>query len=140
VAMGLRTAAVLAGLAAALLWLARAPLAAVYASEPAVVAAAASLLAWVAIYHLADALQAVCVLVLRCYRITLAPLLVYSVWLWGMGLAGGYALAYRGLGPWPAMREPTAFWASSAAALAVVSLIFLVMVWRVTASHRRLRG
>jgi hypothetical protein len=33
---------------------------------------------------------------LRCYRITLVPLLIYGVLLWGVGLAGGYFLAYGG--------------------------------------------
>ena len=38
---------------------------------------------------------------LRCYRVAVAPLAAYCVLLWGVGLAGGYALAYRGLGPLP---------------------------------------
>ncbi len=56
----------------------RAPIAAFYAASPAVASTAAGLLGWVALYHLADALQAVCVFALRCYRVTVAPLLVYG--------------------------------------------------------------
>jgi len=117
------------GLAASLL-MAREALAALYARNPSVIALASSLLLWVGAYHLADALQALCVFVLRCYRVTVAPLLVYCVLLWGLGLAGGYLLAYEGLGPMGARATPAAFWATSAVALALTAFIFLVLLWR----------
>jgi len=79
----------------------------------------------VAAYHLTDALQAVCVFVLRCWRITLSPLLIYTALLWGMGLYGGYLLAYQGLGPWPATPSVESFWLTSTVALAWVSVLFL---------------
>lgn len=115
---------------ASAMWLARVPLAEAYSRSPAVVLAASSLLGWVALYHLADAIQAVAVFVLRSYRITVWPLLVYSVMLWGVGLAGGFALAYHGVGPWPAMQNPEAFWIASAVALAVTALIFAMTLRR----------
>jgi len=65
-----------------------------------------------------------CVFVLRCYRVTLAPLVIYCTMLWGVGLGGSYLLAYRGLGPWEAMQSPLAFWIMSAAALALTALLF----------------
>ena len=99
-------------------------LANVYSDNPAVMALAAALLLVVAIYHVADALQTLCVFVLRCYRVTLAPLVIYCTMLWGLGLGGSYLLAYRGLGPWAAMQSPLAFWIMSAAALALASLLF----------------
>lgn len=109
--------------AAAMLTL-RFQLANVYSDNPAVVALAATLLLVVAAYHLADALQTLCVFVLRCYRVTLAPLLIYCTMLWGIGLGGSYLLAYRGLGPWPAMQSPLAFWLMSAGALALAAALF----------------
>ncbi|MFZ4285696.1 MATE family efflux transporter [Variovorax sp. HJSM1_2] len=112
------------------MWLARVPLAEAYSRSPAVVLTASSLLAWVALYHLADAIQAVAVFVLRSYGITLWPLLVYSVMLWGVGLLGGFALAYHGIGAWPAMQKPEAFWAASAAALAATAIIFAITLAR----------
>ena len=130
--MALATACLLS----ATLWLARAPLAAAYARSPAVVALAASLLACVALYHLADAVQAVCVAVLRSYRVTVLPLLVYSGMLWGLGLSGGLRLAYAGIGPWPALRDPIAFWATSSAALAAVALLFVAILWRTVQRSR----
>ena len=82
---------------AATLSIARQPIASLYSTNAEVVALATSLLLWVAAYHVADALQTLCIFVLRSYRITLAPLLVYGVLLWGVGLYGGYRLAYHGL-------------------------------------------
>jgi MATE family multidrug resistance protein len=99
-------------------------LANVYSDNPAVMALAASLLLVVAVYHFADALQTLCVFVLRCYRVTLAPLVIYCTMLWGLGLGGSYLLAYRGLGPWAAMQSPLAFWIMSAGALALTALLF----------------
>jgi MATE family multidrug resistance protein len=91
---GFRLAALTGIALAALLLIARHPIASMYSSSPPVIALAASLLVWVALYHTADAIQTFCIFVLRSYRITVLPLAVYCVMLWGLGLAGGYALAY----------------------------------------------
>ena len=122
---GLRVAAGMALLCAGALALSREAIASAYAKDAAVAAAAAVWLGWVAWYHLADALQAVCVFVLRCWRITLSPLLIYTALLWGLGLWGGYLLAYQGLGIWPAQPSVETFWLTSTVALAVVSLLFM---------------
>lgn len=107
----------------------RTPLAQLYARSPEVVALASSLLLWVAGFHLFDGVQALGVFVLRCYRVTLVPFAIYGVLLWGMGLFGGYRLAYHGMGPWPAMQTPAAFWMAGMMALALVALIFWLMIW-----------
>lgn len=122
---GLLLATGLAVLCAAALALSRHAIAAAYSKDQAVAAAAAIWLAWVALYHLADALQAVCVFVLRCWRITLSPLLIYTALLWGLGLYGGYLLAYQGWGPWPAHPSVESFWLASTVALALVSVLFV---------------
>ena len=130
--LGLATAVALAAsMAAALALLAR-PIAALYVQQPAVIAVAAGLLLWVALYHLGDAVQAVCLFVLRSYRITLAPLLIYAVILWGLGLTGGYRWAFHGIGPLAAWPDPGAFWLASAAGLGLVALLFVALLWRVT--------
>jgi MATE family multidrug resistance protein len=116
--------------------LVRAPLARVYASSPEVVALAVPLLLWTAVFHLFDGLQALGVFILRCFRITLAPFLIYGVLLWGLGLYGGYLLAYRGLGPWPALQTPAAFWMAGATALALAALAFWLMIWQVLRRER----
>lgn len=129
--LGLKLSLSTALVLAATLFVVRGALAGVYARSPEVVALATTLLAWVALYHLADSVQVVCVFFLRCFRVTLAPLLVYCLLLWGMGLSGGYWLAYQGLGSWRALQSPAAFWASSAVALALTAFIFLWLLWQV---------
>ncbi|MGE4240401.1 MATE family efflux transporter [Ramlibacter sp.] len=127
------------GLAATMclgLYIGRHAIASVYSAQPAVVALASSLLAWLALYHLGDALQGMIVFILRCYRVAIAPLLVYCVLLWGVGLGGGVMLAYRGVGPWPAQNSPAAFWIAASAALAVASLILSAILWRAVRRHR----
>ena len=105
---------------------------ALYVSQPAIIAVAAGLLVWVALYHLGDAVQAVSLFVLRSYRITLSPLLIYGVFLWGLGLTGGYRWAFHGIGPLAAWPDPGAFWLASAAGLGLVALLFVALLWRVT--------
>jgi MATE family multidrug resistance protein len=99
-----------------------------YSGSPAVVALAPSLLAWVAFYHVADATQAVSAFLLRCYRITLTPLALYGVLLWGLGLFGGYRLAYSGVFGHAATRSATSFWAASTLALALVAVSLLLLL------------
>jgi multidrug resistance protein, MATE family len=114
----------------------RGSIATIYSRTPEVVALAAGLLGWLAIYHVGDSVQVLLVFVLRCYRVAVAPLAAYCVLLWGVGLAGGYALAYQGLGPWAAEHSPAAFWAAGAVALALLSLILPVILWRAVRRYR----
>ena len=109
----------------------RGSLAQLYARSPEVIALASSLLLWVAGFHLFDGLQALGVFVLRCYRITITPFAIYGVLLWGLGLLGGYRLAYHGAGPWPAMQTPAAFWIAGMVALALAGMIFWLMIWQI---------
>ncbi len=134
---GFRLALVLAITMACLLVALRYGIASVYTRNPAVAATAAGLLAWLAVYHLGDATQAMCVFVLRCYRVAIAPLVAYCVLLWGVGLYGGYLLAYRGLPGIEAQNTPAAFWITGAFALALLSAILVAMVWRAVKSTRR---
>jgi MATE family multidrug resistance protein len=83
----------------------------------------------VAAYHLADALQTVVVNVLRGYRRTTVPMLVYAIALWGVGLGGGYVLGLTDLlGP---ARGAAGFWVAATAGLslagAVVFIYFLTV-------------
>ena len=113
-------------------------LAPLYSSNPAVIAMVVPLLGWVLLFHLFDGLQALCVFVLRCFRVTVAPLVVYTVLLWGAGLGGGYLLAYHGLGPWPAQGTANAFWMASTFALGSASLVLLVILRQVVKRAFRL--
>ncbi|MCG2594997.1 MATE family efflux transporter [Ramlibacter sp. XY19] len=133
---GFRLGWSLALVLAATMLLARHGIAATYSSDPQVAAMAAGILAIVAVYHLGDATQALCVFVLRCYRVAVVPLVAYSVLLWGVGVAGGYLLAYRGIGPYPAQNSPAAFWVASSFALGLLALILPLVLWRAVRRYR----
>lgn len=100
-----------------------------YSANPQIVALASSLLVWVAVFHLADATQALCSFLLRCYRITVLPLVIYTVLLWGVGLPSGYRLAYRGIGDLPPSGSPISFWAASTVALSLVATGLAILLW-----------
>lgn len=135
---GLRITLMLACASAAAIVLARHGLARLYAGDnPQVVQGAPGLLLWVALYHVADAMQALCVFLLRSFGVATRPLVVYCVLLWGVGLGGGYLLAYRGLGPWPPLQSPAAFWGAGGVALALTAAAFTALLWRVVHSRRR---
>ena len=129
--IGFRLSALISIALAAMLLIVKHTVAGVYSNQASVVLLSASLLGWVALYHLADAVQTVCVFVLRSYYITVGPLVVYCILLWGGGLGGGYLLAYRGIGPWPASPSPAAFWVASTLSLAVTAAAFAWMLRRV---------
>ncbi|HEY5800615.1 MAG TPA: MATE family efflux transporter [Burkholderiaceae bacterium] len=133
---GFKLGLVMALVLAAAVALGRWRIAAVYSSNPEVVALAAGLLAWLAVYHIGDAVQALCVFVLRCYRVAITPLVAYCLLLWGVGLTGGYALAYKDLGPWHAQNSPAAFWAGGSIALALLGLILPAILWRAVRAYR----
>jgi MATE family multidrug resistance protein len=133
--LGIGLAIGAAGVCAAALLLGREAIAHAFTNDPLVAQTAMVWLVWVAIYHLADAVQAVCVFLLRCYRITLAPLLIYTAFLWGFGLYGGYLWAYddsalSGWLQWTGRPAVDTFWISSSLALAAVSALFAALVWR----------
>ena len=121
------------------LWLAGDAMVALYTQSPDVAALASALLLWLTLYHFADAIQVFCVFALRSYRITLLPLLSYTVLLWGVGLAGGYAVAYEALGTsslsWLVIQSPIAFWQTSSLALWVTAGLLLPVLWH--ASYKK---
>jgi MATE family multidrug resistance protein len=138
VGMALALSALSASVLALVLWLLSQQIPTWYSRNPAVVLTASSLLVWVALYHMADSLQAVCAFMLRCYRITLMPLVIYGLLLWGLGLAGGYFLAYVGSDSMPAAPMPGSFWATATMALGLVALSFLWLL-RQAVKKARLR-
>lgn len=122
--LGLFFALLFAGLMVTLRW----QLPSTYSANPEVVKLGATLLLATAVYHVADAMQTLCVFVLRSYRVTVMPLILYCTLLWGVGLGGSYLLAYRGIGPWAPMQSPLAFWLMSALALALTAALFLALL------------
>jgi MATE family, multidrug efflux pump len=121
---GLQIAVVLAAVMGGVIYALRHSVVRLYTDDAAVIAAALPLLAWVALFHTADAAQAVASFVLRAYRIATLPMFIFAFSLWGVGLGGGYLLAFdiTGLSP-PALRGARGFWAASTIGLVLAALL-----------------
>jgi MATE family multidrug resistance protein len=102
-----------------------------YSHDAEVQALATRLLVYVALFQIFDTAQVVIVNALRGYRITVMPMLVYTVALWGIGLGGGYALGLEGVGLATPMGA-AGFWLAGVASLVVASLILLAYFARVS--------
>jgi MATE family multidrug resistance protein len=112
-----------------------------YTDNPAVVAAALPLLAWVALFHAADAVQTLAAFVLRAWRIATLPTVIYVLALWGVGLGGGYALAFNLGGAVPvAWHGARGYWIASTAGLTVAAVALAGLLAWVLAQKRRQRA
>lgn len=105
-------------------------LAALYSPDAGVRALATPLLAVVAFYHVADALQAVLAQVLRGYKRATAPMLIYATALWGVGLGGGYLAGLTDtFGP---PRGAAGFWLAAVASLTLAGAALVLYFERVS--------
>jgi len=97
---GMRIGAFVAAVTVLMLWTLRGAIVGLYTRDPAVVAMALTLIPYLAAFHFFDALQAVASFVLRAYRRAIAPTVIHAGALWGVGVIGGYLVAFGGiLGP-----------------------------------------
>jgi multidrug resistance protein, MATE family len=126
--------------ASSLMALLAVPIAQAYSKSAEVAQLGAALLLFVAVYHVADAWQTIGCFLLRCWRITVMPLVVYAIALWGLGLGGGFALAYQGLVGQAAWQSPSAFWIMGAIALSIAALAFSWRIWALTKASHALRA
>ena len=112
-----------------ILFFARHWLVTLYSSDTGVCAMAASLLIFGCLYHVFDAMQSVSSFALRGYRVTRLPMIIYGVMLWGVGLGGGYMLAFGN----PITGEPMGaygFWSATAAGLWLTGISLACMaIW-----------
>jgi len=111
--------AALLGAAVALL---REPIVGLFTPHAAVAAAALPLLVWVWFFHLGDALQTVAAYVLRAHHVATLPMVVYVLALWGVGIGGGYWLAFH------AGQGALGFWRAATFGLAVAALLLCALV------------
>lgn len=108
----------------------------VYAKDDQVAQLSAQLLLLVGFYHIGDAVQTLCFFVLRSFKVTFLPMMVYGSMLWGVGLSGGYLLAYEGIGNIAPTQSPDAFWLMSVIALVLVCVGLLLLIGRVLHSTK----
>ena len=108
------------------LYFVRSSVVSLYTSEPGVQSLAAALLIFGCMYHGFDVMQTVSAFALRGYRVTRAPMIIYGVMLWCVGLGGGYYLAFGGEafgGPYGAY----GFWGATAVGLVLTGLSLAAM-------------
>jgi MATE family multidrug resistance protein len=94
-----------------------------YTRDATIIAAALPLMALLVVFHVADAAQTVAAFVLRAFKIATVPMVIYVAALWGVGLGGGYLLAFdvSGTVP-PALHGARGFWMASTLGLLVAAL------------------
>ena len=114
----------------------------IYTRDATIIAAALPLLSWVAVFHIADAAQTVAAFVLRAWRITTVPMLIYVLAIWGVGLGGGYVVAFDtlGLAP-PELHGAQGFWSAATAGLVVAgSGMSAFLLWMLRNRSRTVRS
>jgi MATE family multidrug resistance protein len=135
---GLALGTGLATLMGGALFLLRAPVVALYTADPTVQATALALVAWLAWFHVGDAAQCVAAAALRAWRVALVPVVIYALAIWGVGLGGGYVLAFDvlGIAP-PALRGAPGFWIAGAVSLALTAVALAAFLAWMLRRHRQ---
>jgi multidrug resistance protein, MATE family len=117
----------------AAVFFAREGIVSLYTNDAAIAAAALPLLTWVAVFHVGDALQTIVAAVLRAWRLTVVSFVVFAVSMWGVGLAGGYALAFGHLGR---ARGAPGFWLAATAGLMLAAVLLCAFLAWMLAQRR----
>lgn len=129
---GLEIGVMIATLLGGLVYFGRHQILNIYTNDPVIAAAALPLLAWLWIFHVADAAQTLAAFVLRAHRVTTLPSLIYMVVLWGVGLGGGYALAFHSQTWAPtSLWGARGFWVASTVGLVLAALCMSALLARV---------
>ncbi|MGD9831827.1 MAG: MATE family efflux transporter [Piscinibacter sp.] len=139
---GLEIGVAIAALMGGFVFLFREAIIGLYSRDAVIVAAAMPLLAWVAVFHIADAAQAIAGFVLRAYRIAVVPLVIYAIAIWGVGLAGGYAVGFNvtGLTP-PALQGAVGMWFAATSGLVVAGTGMCgFLAWMIRSRSRKARA
>lgn len=128
---GLRLAGAIAIVVSSVVWFGRHAIVDLYTDDGAVAAVALSLIGFVAIFHVFDAVQGMSGFILRAYKHAVAPMVVYTLSLWGIGLVGGWWIAFHpvvGGAPLGA----GGLWAASTVSLGVAASVLLAWMLRVS--------
>lgn len=130
--VGLVVATTLTTLVSLIVWFVREPLMAAYTVDPEVGGLGVSLMLYLCLYQFFDAIQTVSAHALRGYKVTLGPMLVHTLCFWGIGLGGGYGLAYQGLGDWLPPQGVAGFWQASVLSTIAAAILFAAYLRLVT--------
>jgi multidrug resistance protein, MATE family len=128
---GLQLGTLIAAVLGTAVYLTRESVLGAYTNNPVIIAAAMPLLAWVAVFHIADAAQTIAAFVMRAYRVATLPMVIYAVALWGVGLGGGFVVAFNvtGLTP-PSLLGAPGFWSASVTGLVLSGIgLCSLMAW-----------
>ncbi|MEY3840830.1 MAG: hypothetical protein RIR08_1567 [Pseudomonadota bacterium] len=118
-----------------LVWVLRFQLLDMYDPTPDVKLLAAPLFLFICFYQLVDSVQVVAAFILRAYRISFLPMIVYAGSLWCIGLGGGYLLGFNVFGNTPTLLQGVnGFWIANSLSLAVAAAL-LLWIFRRTAAH-----
>lgn len=118
------------------LYLARAYIIDKYTSDLDVLALAVQLILFGCFYHVFDAMQTVSSFCLRGYRVTKLPMIIYGVMLWGVGLGGGYYIAFHET-VFGAPMGVYGFWSATSVGLLLTGLSLAAMALYVGRSFAR---
>ena len=121
--IGIRVAVAVASITALTFWTLRRGIVALYTHDTEVTGVALSLIGYLVVFHVFDALQGIIGFVLRAYRVVVVPMLIYAVALWSLGLGGGYVLGFSRVLGGP--RGAPGMWLMQAVALCLTALLLL---------------
>ena len=128
---GVRLGMAGAALTSALIWFGRDTIIGWYTSDAQVAAVFAGLIPFLVLFQMFDAQQVIAGFALRAYKRTLAPLIIYTIALWGMGLCGGYWIAFHSFAD-HAPLGASGLWLAAGCSLAVAALTLLAYLGRVS--------
>jgi MATE family multidrug resistance protein len=120
---GMRIGAFVAAATVLTVWTLRGGIVRLYTHDPAVAAMALTLIPYLAAFHFFDALQTVASFVLRAYKLAMAPTVIHAAALWGVGVVGGYLVAFGGL--WGPPWGIAGMWLMQSVALALAALLLV---------------
>jgi MATE family, multidrug efflux pump len=121
--IGIRIAVTAACLTVLSVWTLRHGIVRLCTDDVAVTRVALSLVGYLVAFHAFDALQGITAFVLRAYKIAVAPMVIYAVALWGVGLIGGYFVGFRPVLGGP--RGAPGMWMMQSIALCLASALLL---------------
>ena len=97
---GMKIGTLVAVLTVLAVWTLRGAIVGLYTRDPGVASNALALIPYLTFFHFFDAMQALATFILRAYKLAMVPLVIHAVALWGVGVFGGYHVAFgRLLGP-----------------------------------------